>query len=105
MLVILMSFGAVRHLRSPIPLVGGCSLAISAACHPNSNEKDMADKNLKWGVVDKVPGKVVGCNGWFLADSDVEDQDVLHCSLSTGEVISPAELLIEQEKSTRELFA
>ena len=49
--IIGLAFGFRRY--SPgIPLVGSCSLAIAAACHPLSTEPDnLAEQPLKWGVV------------------------------------------------------
>ncbi|KAI3537200.1 hypothetical protein CSPX01_10289 [Colletotrichum filicis] len=42
-----------RRLRFGVmPVAGSCSAAISAACHPDSDEGKMWEKTLRWGVVD-----------------------------------------------------
>lgn len=42
-----------RRLRfGGIPVAGSCSAAISAACHPDSDEGKVWEKALRWGVVD-----------------------------------------------------
>ncbi|KAK1500813.1 hypothetical protein CTAM01_06265 [Colletotrichum tamarilloi] len=42
-----------RRLRFGVmPVAGSCSAAISAACHPGSDEGKMWEKTLRWGVVD-----------------------------------------------------
>lgn len=51
------------------PLVGSCSAAISAACHPAEGEEDVAGREVMWGVV------------------SIEDR-VGHCALS-GRYVSP----------------
>ena len=40
-----------RKLDNGIPLVGSCSLAISAACHRPPGDQDAAFKPVKWGAV------------------------------------------------------
>ena len=40
-----------RKLDSGMPLVGSCSLAISAACHRPPNDQDASRLLLKWGAV------------------------------------------------------
>ena len=47
-----------------MPLIGSCSAAISAACHPSEDDKDASKLPVKWGVVghktvDKT-GRMVG---------------------------------------------
>ncbi|KAE8395465.1 hypothetical protein BDV23DRAFT_194168 [Aspergillus alliaceus] len=39
------------RLKSDIPVVGSCSIAISAACHPPEVDADVAGKPLSWGAV------------------------------------------------------
>lgn len=41
----------LRRYKGGIPLVGSCSAAISAACHPQADEVDTASTPVKWGVV------------------------------------------------------
>jgi hypothetical protein len=40
-----------RKLKPGIPVVGSCSLAISAACHPPESDESVAVKPLLWGAV------------------------------------------------------
>ena len=60
--------GLRRH-KGGIPLVGSCSAAISAACHPLADEVDVSLVPVKWGVVGI-------------------DRGVGHCALS-GRYVSP----------------
>ncbi|KAK0862416.1 hypothetical protein LTS02_007174 [Friedmanniomyces endolithicus] len=39
-----------RTLESGMPLAASCSLAISAACHPNAGDEDAALKSIMYGV-------------------------------------------------------
>jgi hypothetical protein len=52
-LVVIVGLGFGFRRYSPgIPLVGSCSVAIAAACHPLSSEpEDLAELPLKWGLV------------------------------------------------------
>ncbi|CAI0645578.1 unnamed protein product, partial [Colletotrichum noveboracense] len=51
-------FSGWQKLRfCKMPVVGSCSAAISAACHPNSNESLAWEKPLQWGVVSR-PGEL-----------------------------------------------
>ena len=71
-IVIGIGFGLRRYSGS-IPLVGSCSAAISAACHPGPNEPpDMVDRPLKWGVVDTkiVDGDMTISHCAFTADEN-----------------------------------
>lgn len=76
LMIVLVSMGiaigvlSCRRIESGIPCVGLNSLAISAACHPDPAEEDVALKPLMWGVIG--------------VDSDT---GVLHCSFSAREVI------------------
>lgn len=58
-----------RRFDGSIPLVGSCSAAISAACHPASKDCNAAEKPVMWGVLD---GNEVG-----------------HCGFSSFEVGKP----------------
>ncbi|KAJ5354961.1 uncharacterized protein N7496_012173 [Penicillium cataractarum] len=40
-----------RRLKPGMPVVGSCSLAISAACHPPKSDESAAVKPLLWGAV------------------------------------------------------
>lgn len=61
-----------RRYDPNIPLVGSCSAAISAACHPPESDQDAAWKNVRWGVV-----------------KDEKSGEVGHCSLTSFEVEEP----------------
>lgn len=64
-----------RQIDSAIPLVGNCSAAISAACHPLAEDEGVWRKKLMWGVVDERDGS----------------EAVGHCSFSGLEVERPVE--------------
>lgn len=69
-IVLLVGIGlGFRRFKGGIPLVGSCSAAISAACHPLVDEYDVHLVEVMWGVV--AIGKGVG-----------------HCTLS-GRYVSP----------------
>lgn len=59
----------LRRYKAGMPLAGSCSAALSAACHPPSDEIDVALVPVKWGI------------------TGVED-GVGHCALS-GRYVSP----------------
>lgn len=54
MVVAVTGFGYIPH-RSGMPLAGSCSLAISAACHPEersgADDGLLSEQKLQWGVV------------------------------------------------------
>ncbi|KUJ17807.1 uncharacterized protein LY89DRAFT_733629 [Mollisia scopiformis] len=69
-LVLLSGIGmGLRRYKPGMPLAGSCSAALSAACHPPSDEVDVAFVPVKWGV------------------TGVED-GIGHCALS-GRYVSP----------------
>lgn len=69
-LVLIFTVGlGLRRYKGGIPLVGSCSAAISAACHPLADENDVALVPVEWGVVSI-------------------DKGVGHCALS-GRYVSP----------------
>ncbi|KIW14026.1 hypothetical protein PV08_06807 [Exophiala spinifera] len=53
-----------------IPLVGSCSAAISAACHPPDWDSDASMKPVKWGVI---------------PETLAADKGVGHCSFTSGD--------------------
>ena len=59
-MVLILLVTGYRKLDAGIPLVGSCSLAISAACHCPTGDTDAAFKPVKWGAVkhetDQGPG-------------------------------------------------
>ena len=79
--LVVMLFGIFMKLSSPIPVVAGCSLAISAACHPLNESDEMRLVPLKWGIV-----------GESMSTDDKDGGEIKHCSFSAGEVSSPADL-------------
>jgi hypothetical protein len=54
-----------RRFRTGMPVMGGCSVAIAAACHPpvggGTREVVETDKELMWGVTGVGPGGVGHC--------------------------------------------
>ena len=76
----LIVFARVRKLDSPIPIMAGSSLIISAACHPPQREtSDMALKPLAWDVLGEEE------------EAECKVSELRHCSFSTEEVSSPAQ--------------
>ncbi len=65
-----------RVSRSGMPLVGSCSAAISAACHPPQGDLDASSRPVMWGVVAKE-------------DTEISDDDIGHCSFTSFEVEAP----------------
>ena len=67
----------LRTSTSGMPLMGSCSGAISAACHPPDGDKDASKLAVKWGVVGHgtvdETGEVVG-----------------HCTFTSFKVRGPA---------------
>lgn len=70
-----MNIKAFQKYKPGIPLVGSCSAAISAACHPPRREEDVASKPVQWGVVQGA-GESIGA--W-----KNKDKDFGHCSFSS----------------------
>ena len=68
---------SLRTSRSGMPLMGSCSGAISAACHPPNDDKDASKLAVKWGVVGQKTldetGELVG-----------------HCTFTSFKVRGPA---------------
>ena len=73
MVVYLLAFG-FRRLPSGMPIVGSCSAAIAAACHPLASKDDGRpwEEPLQWGVTREPAGEEPG-----------------HCSFSSGPVSYP----------------
>lgn len=61
-----------RKYPAGIPVVGSCSAAISAACHPPKNDLSAYLRPVKWGVVEQSEG-------------------VGHCSFTSFEVTEPVD--------------
>ena len=79
--LLVMVFGIFMKLGSPMPVVAGCSMAISAACHPLDEPGDMALMPLKWGLVGEIE-----------RGHEKDSNTLKHCSFSAREVSSPADL-------------
>jgi hypothetical protein len=69
-----MGYLGLRKMQMKAPIVASCSLAISAACHPPSGEKETHLAKVQWGDVGQD-----GVNG------------IGHCSLSSNVVRQPKE--------------
>ena len=54
---------SLRHLTPGMPVLGTCSLAISAACHPPRGDEDAGLKKLMYGVVGKSEDDDAGQSG------------------------------------------
>ena len=63
----------MRRFSPKIPVVGSCSMAISAACHRPGWDVDAAIEAVHWGV---IPGAVASGG-------------IGHCSFSSGDVYPP----------------
>jgi hypothetical protein len=76
MVVGLLAAGSKKY-KGVIPMVGSCSVAISALCHPaeNENGEDLAAQLLQWGVTDPAN----------------DDDGIGNCSFSGQEVSMPIE--------------
>ncbi|KAF5381868.1 hypothetical protein D9757_008367 [Collybiopsis confluens] len=69
--------GFCTHLNGDMPLVGSCSAAISASCHPPIPDGSDPLKPMKWGAVAKYK------------DVHKKQSDVGHISFSSGDVFEP----------------
>lgn len=58
------------HMPSNIPIVGTCSAAISAACHPTTRIDGMAIVYLRWGEVQNHEGSQRHCSMTMATDFD-----------------------------------
>ncbi|KIK55852.1 hypothetical protein GYMLUDRAFT_174985 [Collybiopsis luxurians FD-317 M1] len=66
--------GFFIHLNGDMPLVGSCSAAIAAACHPSDNGSDPM-KPIKWGAIPNM--------------EYYSRQGIGHISFSSGDVLGP----------------
>lgn len=64
MVATVIGFGYIPY-KSGMPLAGSCSLAISAACHPNEDTKGdtftMSEEKLQWGVISTSADGIEHC--------------------------------------------
>ena len=65
MMAYILVFGSLRF-KSGIPVASSCSLAIAAACHPGSENRDVdiSESKLQWGVIDLPVGNGFGHCGF-----------------------------------------
>jgi len=83
MVLLFMLWFALTRLDSGVPLVGNCSSAISAACHPE-NDEGAYEKPVHWGVpFDPSAHTSDGFPG-----GDMQDQ-LGHCCLTSLPVTPP----------------
>lgn len=80
LILLILAFAAIvtwgqRHNQLGMPPCGFNSAAISAACHPPAEEEEPHLKPVQWGVV----------------ASDGDEDEIGHCSFSSGEVTMPIE--------------
>ncbi|KAL2066777.1 hypothetical protein VTL71DRAFT_2849 [Oculimacula yallundae] len=80
----LLYWKALRKFKPGMPLVGSCSMAISAACHPVRGDLEVWTKPVQWGVTkDSTSGSGLGL------ETKYNGRDVGHCSFSSFEVEPP----------------
>lgn len=105
MAVVLVGLG-MRRYKSPIPLAGNCSTAISAACHPPDEDKGAALKPIMWGevVIDEPSGKSStdsgnpfagpsspgGSTTYDSGHDAINTMEYGHCCFTSMEVVSPS---------------
>ena len=64
-----------RVYDAGMPLAGSCSAAISAACHPKQQDKDMSVLPVKWGA-EKTTGPIGHCSfSSFEVDMPIADEE------------------------------
>lgn len=73
LLVVLIMHG-FRRFKSPIPVVGSCSVAIASACHRPKDDEDAAYLPVAWGDVNAEGSGEVG-----------------HCTFTSQEVYEPVQ--------------
>lgn len=59
MLIVLLTVSSFK-LKPDIPVIGSCSIAMSAACHPPKEDTDASLKPLSWGAVRHQEGSQPG---------------------------------------------
>ena len=77
-----------RKYRPGIPLVGSCSAAISAACHPPQGDDKPSRKAVRWGSCG--PSSTLDMTGDDQTLSSGESETG-HCSLTSFDVEPPVE--------------
>jgi hypothetical protein len=69
LVVVLFNSGRM-HMPSSSPIVGTCTAAISAACHPTREMHGMANEYLRWGEVRTYEGEQRHCSMTAALDFD-----------------------------------
>ncbi|RAH72637.1 uncharacterized protein BO66DRAFT_427106 [Aspergillus aculeatinus CBS 121060] len=94
-----------RRFESGMPLAGGCSMVLSALCHPPEDDEGAAEKTVMWGEIPKGPElgptqndkrrveerfmEGTGATGAATAARDGTMEGYAHCSFSSLEVTAP----------------
>ena len=76
---------AFRRFKVLIPLAGGCSAVISAACHQPKQDDNAPLERVKWGVVDTE-----GRDGKGSGEGNSEEETG-HCCITSLAVSPPVE--------------
>ncbi|KAJ5752735.1 hypothetical protein N7520_009652 [Penicillium odoratum] len=84
LLVLLMILLGCKRFKSNMPLAGGCSAAISAACHPPWCENlDTATLGpVRWGQTIEPPNRAIGYPGYMM------DEDQGHYSFTALDTVN-----------------
>lgn len=88
LMVLVLVWLSFRKLKSNIPLAGGCSAAISAACHPpeDENPDNAALGMVMWGETTKSPAWATD-QGIGVEDEDEDEKG--HCCFTSSEAERP----------------
>ncbi|KAE8155330.1 hypothetical protein BDV25DRAFT_135078 [Aspergillus avenaceus] len=79
---------ALRPMKSQMPVVGNCSAAISAACHPPLDDVDASTQPLMWGEVSDTLGDIGLETDAFGRRTDLKGY--AHCTFTSREVVTPS---------------
>ncbi|RAH71831.1 uncharacterized protein BO66DRAFT_319050 [Aspergillus aculeatinus CBS 121060] len=100
-LAALVGLGFRRYDESHMPLVGGCSAALSALCHPPDGDEGAARKAVMWGEIPRDPythtDQELICTGNHPNSSTaaaartgtMETEEYAHCSFTSWDVVTP----------------
>lgn len=110
MIVGLVLVGVMQQSQSAMPLVGSCSAAIAAQCHPGEDEDPdtIALGSVMWGDIETPPAWAASwkkeerdptcgsSESWLIDDASSEDGNgnnekdpPPHCGFSSTQVIEP----------------
>lgn len=77
---------AMRPLPSRMPLASYCSAAISASCHPPTDDTDASLKPVMWGEVSRD-----SADGHDSSDTDqMTERSYAHCTFTSKDVVTPS---------------